>query len=187
MSMFSQMVRERHPVPSWIVVGAGTGGTSATIGRYVRYQRHDSRLCVADPVGSVFAAYHRSGDAALTGAGSRIEGIGRPRVEPSFIRTVIDRMVEVADVDSVAAMQALAQLLGRRVGPSTGTNLVGMLALAHEMLARGEQGSILSLLCDSGERYLPTYYNAQWVAEKMGDCTAALAAITKLMRPAPAA
>jgi len=174
-------------VPRWVVVGAGTGGTSATIGRYVRYQRHDSLLCVADPVGSVFAAYHRSGDAGLTGAGSRIEGIGRPRVEASFIRTVIDRMVEVADVDSLAAMQALSQLLGRRVGPSTGTNLVGMLALAHEMLARGEQGSILSLLCDSGDRYLPTYYNAQWVAEKMGDCTAAQARITQLMRPAATA
>ena len=186
-SMFSQMASERHPVPRWIVVGAGTGGTSATIGRYVRYQRHDSRLCVADPAGSVFAAYHRSGDANLTGAGSRIEGIGRPRVEASFIRTVIDRMVEVADVDSVAAMQALSQLLGRRVGPSTGTNLVGMLTLAHEMLARGEQGSILSLLCDSGERYLPTYHNAEWVSEKMGDCTAALTHIGKLMRPVPAA
>src|SRR6187402_561491 len=123
-SMFSQMARERHPVPRWIVVGAGTGGTSATIGRYVRYQRHESRLCVADPAGSVFAAYHRSGDAGLAAAGSRIEGIGRPRVEASFIRTVIDRMVEVADVDSLAAMRALSQLLGRRVGPSTGTNLV---------------------------------------------------------------
>ena len=186
-SMFSQMARERHPVPRWIVVGAGTGGTSATIGRYVRYQRHDSRLCVADPAGSVFAAYHRSGDASLTGAGSRIEGIGRPRVEASFIRTVIDRMVEVADVDSVAAMQALSQLLGRRVGPSTGTNLVGMLTLAHEMLARGEQGSILSLLCDSGERYLPTYHNAEWVSGRMGDCTAAHAHIVKRMRPASAA
>ena len=182
--MFSQMVRERHPVPSWIVVGAGTGGTSATIGRYVRYQRYDSRLCVADPAGSVFAAYHRSGDAGLTAAGSRIEGIGRPRVEASFIRTVIDRMVEVADVDSVAAMQALSQLLGRRVGPSTGTNLVGMLTLAHEMLARGEQGSILSLLCDSGERYLPTYYNAEWVTNKIGDCSAAQARMAKLLRPA---
>ncbi|WP_411885979.1 PLP-dependent cysteine synthase family protein [Polaromonas sp. YR568] len=186
-SMFSQMARERHPVPRWIVVGAGTGGTSATIGRYVRYQRHESRLCVADPAGSVFAAYHRSGDASLTGTGSRIEGIGRPRVEASFIRTVIDRMVEVADVDSLAAMQALSQLLGRRVGPSTGTNLVGMLTLAHEMLARGEQGSILSLLCDSGERYLPTYHNAQWVSDRMGDCAAALAHIGQLMRPAPAA
>ena len=186
-SMFSQMARERHPVPRWIVVGAGTGGTSATIGRYVRYQRHDSRLCVADPAGSVFAAYHRSGDANLAGAGSRIEGIGRPRVEASFIRTVIDRMVEVADADSIAAMQALSQLLGRRVGPSTGTNLVGMLTLAHEMLAHGEQGSILSLLCDSGERYLPTYYNAQWVADKIGDCSAAQARMAKLLRPGAAA
>lgn len=184
-SMFSQMARERHPVPRWIVVGAGTGGTSATIGRYVRYQRHNSQLCVADPAGSVFGAYHRTGDASLTGVGSRIEGIGRPRVEASFIRTVIDRMIEVADVASVAAMQELSRLLGRRVGPSTGTNLVGMLTLAHEMLARGEQGSILSLLCDSGERYLPTYHNAEWVAEKMGDCTAACEQVERLMRPAP--
>jgi cysteine synthase A len=168
------------------VVGAGTGGTSATIGRYVRYQRHNSQLCVADPAGSVFGAYHRTGDASLTGVGSRIEGIGRPRVEASFIRSVIDRMIEVADVDSVAAMQALSRLLGRRVGPSTGTNLVGMLTLAHEMLARGEQGSILSLLCDSGERYLPTYHNAQWVSEKMGSCTAADAQIERWMRPASA-
>ncbi|MES2943172.1 MAG: PLP-dependent cysteine synthase family protein [Pseudomonadota bacterium] len=184
-SMFNQMARERHPVPRWIVVGAGTGGTSATIGRYVRYQQHDTQLCVADPAGSVFGAYHRTGDASITGAGSRIEGIGRPRVEASFIRSVIDRMVEVADLDSLAAMHALSLLLGRKVGPSTGTNFCGMLELAHEMLARGDQGSILSLLCDSGERYLPSYYNPAWVNEKMGDCTAAQQTITQLMRPRP--
>ena len=84
----------------------------------------------------------------------RIEGIGRPRVEARFIRGVVDRMLEVADVDSIAAMRLLSELLGRRVGPSTGTNLIGMLALAAEMRARGERGSILSLLCDAGERYL---------------------------------
>ncbi|MDO9360201.1 MAG: PLP-dependent cysteine synthase family protein [Polaromonas sp.] len=187
-SMFSQMARERHPVPRWIVVGAGTGGTSATIGRYVRYQRHDTQLCVPDPAGSVFGAFHASGDVSLTGAGSRIEGIGRPRVEASFIRSVIDRMIEVADVDSLGAMQALTQLLGRKVGPSTGTNFTGMLVLAHEMLARGERGSILSLLCDSGERYLPTYYNADWVAERFGDCAPARQRIARLMQarqPAP--
>ena len=172
-SMFTQMQRERHPVPRWIVVGAGTGGTSATIGRYVRYQRHATQVCVADPAGSVFSAYHRTGDATLTAAGSRIEGIGRPQVEPSFIRTLVDRMVEVADADSMAAMHALSQLLGRRVGPSTGTNFVAMLALAQEMRERGERGSILSLLCDAGERYLPTYFNPEWVARCMGDCTAA--------------
>jgi len=183
-SMFQQMAHERHAVPRWVVVGAGTGGTSATIGRYIRYQRQATQLCVADPQGSVFSAYHASGDATITGPGSRIEGIGRPRVEPSFIRALVDRMVVVSDVDSVAAMRVLSGLLGRRVGPSTGTNFTAMLALACEMRERGEQGAILSLLCDAGERYLPTYHDAAWVQQHMGDCTpaqqrmAALASMT---------
>ena len=172
-SMFQQMAHERHAVPRWVVVGAGTGGTSATIGRYIRYQRQATQLCVADPQGSVFSAFHASGDATITGPGSRIEGIGRPRVEPSFIRALVDRMVVVSDVDSVAAMRVLSGLLGRKVGPSTGTNFTAMLTLACEMRERGEQGSILSLLCDAGERYLPTYHDAAWVQQHMGDCAAA--------------
>ncbi|WP_312305122.1 PLP-dependent cysteine synthase family protein [Diaphorobacter nitroreducens] len=180
-SMFTQMQRERHPVPRWIVVGAGTGGTSATIGRYVRYQRHATQVCVADPAGSVFSAYHRTGDATLTAPGSRIEGIGRPRVEPSFLRTLVDRMEEVADDDSVAAMRALSTLLGRRVGPSTGTNFVAMLRLAQEMRTQGQQGSILSLLCDAGERYLPTYHDDAWVQRCLGDCAAAHARLQALL------
>ncbi len=180
-SMFTQMQRERHPVPRWIVVGAGTGGTSATIGRYVRYQQHATQVCVADPAGSVFSAYHRTGDAALTAPGSRIEGIGRPRVEPSFIRTLVDRMEEVADDDSIAAMRALSALLGRRVGPSTGTNFVAMLRLAQAMRAQGQQGSILSLLCDAGERYLPTYHDDAWVQRWLGDGSAAHARLAALL------
>ncbi len=182
-SMFQQMARERHPVPAWIVVGAGTGGTSATIGRYVRFRGHDTRVCVPDPEGSVFSAFHASGDAALTAPGSRIEGIGRPRVEPSFIRTLVDRMIEVPNLDSVAAMQALSTLIGRRVGPSTGTNFVGMLAIAHEMRAAGRQGSILSLLCDAGERYLPSYHDADWVRQAFGDVAPARRRIDALLAP----
>ena len=53
-SVFAQMALERHPVPTWVVVGAGTGGTSATFGRFVRYRRHDTRVCVVDPEGSAF-------------------------------------------------------------------------------------------------------------------------------------
>ena len=184
-SMFSQMSHERFAIPRWIVVGAGTGGTSATIGRYMRFQKHHGiqcQLAVADPVGSVFSAYHRSGDKSLVGAGSCIEGIGRPRVEASFIRSVIDRMLEIDNADSLAAMHALSELLGRKVGPSTGTNFYAMLTLAHEMLKRGERGSILSLLCDSGERYLPTYYQADWVASKVGCCASAGQNIAQLLR-----
>jgi cysteine synthase A len=164
-------------VPRWIVVGAGTGGTSATIGRYLRYQRHATQLCVADPEGSVFAAYHASGDASLTAPGSRIEGIGRPRVEPSFIRTVVDRMAPVPDGVSLAAMRVLSRRLGRRVGPSTGTNFAAMVELAREMKATDQSGSIVSLLCDSGERYRPTYHNDAWAEARFGDCRAAEAAL----------
>ena len=180
-SLFSQMSHERHPVPRWIVVGAGTGGTSATMGRYVRYQRHATQVCVPDPQGSVFAEFHRTGASDLGGAGSRIEGIGRPRVEASFIRTVVDRMMTVDNDESVAAMLALSALIGRKVGPSTGTNFVGMLTLAHEMRAANTPGSIVSLLCDSGDRYLPTYHHAPWVLQNFGDCSAGSERIKKLL------
>ncbi|AOW12470.1 cysteine synthase [Hydrogenophaga crassostreae] len=181
-SMFGQMACERHPIPRWIVVGAGTGGTSATVGRYVRYQRHDTQLCVADPEGSVFGAYFQSGDATLRSPGSRIEGIGRPRVEASFIPSVIDRMIEVPNEESVAAMHALTALLGRRVGPSTGTNLVAMLALAAEMREANQSGSILSLLCDTGERYLKTYFEPAWITAQFGNCQSAQERINRRLQ-----
>ncbi len=90
-------------------------------------------------------------------------------------------MEEVADDDSVAAMRALSTLLGRRVGPSTGTNFVAMLRLAQEMRTQGQQGSILSLLCDAGERYLPTYHDDAWVQRCLGDCAAAHARLQALL------
>ncbi|MBS0254059.1 MAG: PLP-dependent cysteine synthase family protein [Proteobacteria bacterium] len=165
-SIFCQMAREEHPIPSWIVCGAGTGGTSATIGRYIRYGRHPSRLCVADPEGSVFHRHFadRTVTAPPPGACSRIEGIGRPRVEPSFIPEVIDRMIAVPDGASIGAMRALSARLGRGVGGSTGTNLVACLTLIEEMAARGEQGSVVTILCDSGQRYAQTYYDDAWLA-----------------------
>jgi cysteine synthase len=169
-SMFTQMQRERHPVPRWIVVGAGTGGTSATIGRYMRYHQHATQLCVPDPAGSVFHRYWESGDVALRSDGARIEGIGRPQVEPSFIRTLIDHMMTVENTQSIGAMRELSTILGRKVGPSTGTNFHAMLRLAETMRTQGEQGSILSLICDAGERYLNTFHDADWVTQCFGDC-----------------
>jgi cysteine synthase len=185
-SLFTQMGQERHPVPRWVVVGAGTGGTSATIGRYVRYQRHATQVCVPDPQGSVFASYHRTGKADTLGPGSRIEGIGRPRVEASFVRTVVDRMLTVSNAETIAAMRALSTLLGRKVGPSTGTNFFGMLLLAGEMRAQQTPGSLVSLLCDAGERYLPSYHDAQWVAASFGDCAAAEALVEAMLAGHPA-
>ena len=175
-SIFDQMKLEEHPIPSWVVMSPGTGGTSATIGRYIRYQMHNTKLCVVDPENSVFHEYYKTRDTSLTGeCGSRIEGIGRPRVEPSFIPDVIDEMRTIPDAASIATVHWLEKLLGRKAGASTGTNLYGVLQLASEMKARGETGSIVTLLCDSGERYLDTYFNQAWIEENIGDISSYLA------------
>ncbi|MCK0090088.1 PLP-dependent cysteine synthase family protein [Rhodococcus sp. HNM0563] len=164
-SIFEQMRLERHPVPDWIVVGAGTGGTSATIGRYIRYRRHRTRLAVVDPENSAFFGAYETGSVDYaTGMPSRIEGIGRPRVEPSFVPQVVDRMVRVPDAASIAAMRHGSTALGRRVGGSTGTNLWGAFGLIGEMLASGREGSVVTLLCDGGERYTGTYYSDEWLS-----------------------
>lgn len=175
-SIFDQMKLEEHPIPSWVVMSPGTGGTSATIGRYIRYQMHTTKLCVVDPENSVFHQYYKTRDTSLTGdCGSRIEGIGRPRVEPSFIPDVVDEMRTIPDAASIATVHWLEKLLGRKAGASTGTNLYGVLQLASEMKARGETGSIVTLLCDSGERYLDTYFNNEWVESNIGDISNYLA------------
>ena len=164
-SIFDQMQSERHPVPSWIVAGAGTGGTSATIGRFIRYRGHPTLLCVVDPENSAFfPAYVEGRRDVTTPTSSRIEGIGRPRVEPSFLPSVIDRMVQVPDAASVAAAHHVSHVLGRRVGPSTGTNVWGAFGLLAEMMSRGLCGSVVTLICDSGDRYADTYFDDAWLA-----------------------
>ncbi len=163
-SIFEQLAHERHPVPRWVVVGAGTGGTSATIGRFVRYRRHDTRVCVVDPENSAFFDGWAGDDPDhVTGTGSRIEGIGRPRVEPSFQPGVVDAMVSVPDAASIAAMRWCSQVTGRQVGGSTGTAMWAALRLVATMHASGERGSVVTLLCDGGERYAATYYDDDWL------------------------
>ena len=166
-SIFGQLELEEHPVPEWIVVGAGTGGTSATIGRYLRYHSHPTRLLVVDPENSAFLpSWRGSTSGPATGLPSRIEGIGRPRMEPSFVPSVIDHMVQVPDAASVAAMRHLRTLAGLHAGPSTGTNLWGVWQLVAAMIAEGRRGSIVTLMCDGGERYAGNYYNPGWLASK---------------------
>ena len=165
-SIFRQMSSEAYPHPDWVVMSAGTGGTSATIGRYIRYRNLPTRLCVVDVEGSCFFDAWQSGDRTVTASGSRIEGIGRPRVEPSFIPGVIDQMIRIPDTASIAAARVLSERLFRRVGGSTGTNFIGLLALARQMLGEGREGSLVTLICDSGERYTQTYFNDEWLARE---------------------
>ena len=164
-SLFDQLTLEPFAEPAWIVVGAGTGGTSATLGRYIRYFQRDTRLCVVDPDDSVFFDYFRDRDATATARGSRIEGIGRPSVPTSFLPDVVDRVMQVPDRWSIAAALYLECVIGRRCGPSTGTNLIGVIETAARMKRDGETGAIVTLICDSGHRYRDTCYSESWRCE----------------------
>ncbi|MET3815938.1 PLP-dependent cysteine synthase family protein [Pantoea sp. UYEF8] len=171
-SIFRQMQHEPYPVPHTLIMSAGTGGTSATLGRYIRYQGFSTNLLVVDPQHSVFFDYWHQRDASLTSTrGSLIEGIGRPRVEPSFMPDVIDEMIKVPDGATLAAMLKLEKILGRKPGASTGTNFWGMMQVAKRLRAANQQGALVTLLCDSGERYPDSYYQPEWVAKHIGDIT----------------
>ena len=140
-SIYQQLGWSGIPEPAWIVATAGTGGTSATIARYVHYMQHDTRICVADPENSCFFEGWTTGDPDVTcDCGSRIEGIGRPRMEPSFVPGAIDRMMKVPDAASVAAVRALERAIGRKAGGSTGTGLWSALKIVAEMVAEGRTG-----------------------------------------------
>ena len=166
-SLFDQLAKERYAEPTWVVLGAGTGGTSATIGRAIRYHQLSTKLCIADPEGSVFYDYYQSGDASLTSmVNSRIEGIGRPRVEPSFISTVVDEMIRVPDAAAIACLHVFETLLDRKCGGSTGTNLWAVFQLIARMQKENQKGSVVSLICDSGDPYLDTYYNPEWLKKE---------------------
>ena len=76
-----------------------------------------------------------------------------------------------------AAMQYLAQRLGRRVGGSSGTNLIGALIAAKCMVDASESGSIVAILCDGGERYATTYYDPAWLKEQGYELDALISAV----------
>jgi len=153
--------------PAWIVCGAGTGGTSTTIGRYLRYSGSSGKLCIAEPAGAAFASGWANRDrAARARQPTCIEGIGRPRVEPCFAFELADEVLEVPDAASIAGAWMLERWIGRRFGGSSGTNLVAALRLATRMDERGETGAIVLLLCDRGERYVDTLFAPTWIAAK---------------------
>jgi cysteine synthase A len=122
-------------------------------------------VCVVDPEHSVFYDYFLRRDATITGnQGSGVEGIGRPRVEPSFNPDVLDRMIQIPNAASYAAMRFLEGITGRKYGGSTGTCIYGSLQLVNEMAQSGNEGSVVTLAGDPGDRYLDTYYDDEWLA-----------------------
>ncbi|WP_432799013.1 PLP-dependent cysteine synthase family protein [Poriferisphaera sp. WC338] len=168
--LFEQMQNEPRPILDWVVMSAGTGGTSATIGRYIRY-RHDlnkhTRLCVVDPDHSVYADYFSTQDPKLKNSkASHIEGIGQPRPQPSFVTSVIDTVLKIPDAASIATIHWLESILDRKVGGSTGTNVYGALQYIAQATKQNKPINVATVICDPGSRYLDTFYNTDWLREQ---------------------
>ena len=182
-SIFAQLDKEDHREPSWVVSGAGTGGTLATMGRYLRYRGWRTQVCLVDPETSVFHRYLGGAgiESKTSNATPIIEGIGRPRLEPSFLPELVDRCMVVPDVASLAAARVLTRYLERPCGGSTGNNFWAAARLASEMQERGESGSIVTLLCDSGYRYNSTYFNDAWIKERGLDLAPYEACVTRFL------
>lgn len=176
--IFRQLEGSGHPCPAWFVAGAGSGGTATSIARYLRKWADNSgrscpsRLAVVDPEDSALFEWYRTGDDTITvPKGSRIEGIGSggPVVFGktfSLLRSGVARMLKIPDDASIAAMKLTGALTGYEPGPSTGTNLVGAFRLLEEMHRKGEQGAIVTIICDDGKRYCDSYYDTQWLKSK---------------------
>ncbi|MEW9546812.1 PLP-dependent cysteine synthase family protein [Nonomuraea sp. NPDC050783] len=153
--------------PDWVVTGAGTGATSATLGRWIRDHALSCRVAVADPENSAyFPGWTLDAPDYATGMPSRIEGIGRPRVEPGFRPDLVDLVIPVPDAASVAAARRIRELTGLPAGAASGTALWAALELAGRMHARGESGTLVALLGDAADRHLATYHDDAWTAAK---------------------
>jgi cysteine synthase len=146
-----EIFRQLGRPPEWIVAGAGTGATSATIGRFLRYHGHETRLAVADPENSAyFPGWAENVPDYATGAPSRIEGIGRPRMEPGFLPSAIDLVIPVPDAAAVGALAHLRALTGITAGGSTGTCLWAAWRLSDKLRAEGRHGDIVVIMGDAG-------------------------------------
>ncbi|WP_281282790.1 pyridoxal-phosphate dependent enzyme [Nonomuraea terrae] len=153
--------------PDYVVTGAGTGATSATLGQWIRTHEVRCRVVVADPENSAyFPGWTLDVPDYATGMPSRIEGAGRPRVEPGFRGDLVDLVVPVPDAASVAAARRLREVTGLPVGGSSGTALWATLELIDRMRARGETGTVVSLIGDAADRHLTTVHADAWATER---------------------
>jgi cysteine synthase len=144
------------------VCATGTGGTLAGVARFLKEQKPDVRIVLADPHGSALYDFVKTGELSLTGS-SITEGIGSSRVTANLDGAPIDDAVRIDDPTCVAMVYRLLREEGWFVGGSSGINVAAAVEVARQM---GPGHTIVTLLCDRGNLYLERLFNADWLRGK---------------------
>jgi len=146
------------------VAGAGTGGTLTGTGRYLKEKNPKVQIVGADPVGSILAEVWRSNGANKPqGAPYKVEGIGQDKIPGTLDLSVIDEYQTVSDRDAFAMARRLTREEGLFVGGSAG--LIAHAALSVARRINDPDACVVTVLCDTGERYLSKVFNDEWMRE----------------------
>jgi cystathionine beta-synthase len=144
------------------VAAAGTGGTITGAGRYLKERNPAIRVISGDPVGSIFAHYHRSGEKGES-APYKVEGIGNDKLPSTLEFDVIDEFHTVTDREAFHMARRLTREEGLFVGGSSG--LIATLAVRVARQLDDPDALLVCVLPDTGERYLSKVYNDEWLRE----------------------
>lgn len=144
------------------VAGAGTGGTVSGAGKYLKEQNSKIVVIAGDPVGSLYTGYSRTREMG-EGAPYKVEGIGGDKVPTTIWWDHVDEFQQLSDRESFAMARRLAREEGILVGGSAGLNVALALRLAQKL--DDPEALVVTVLCDTGERYLSKLFNDEWMQE----------------------
>lgn len=144
------------------VCAVGSGGTIGGVSMGLKAKNPDIQIGVADPYGSKMFAYYDHGTLEAEG-NSITEGIGQGRITANLQDVIIDRAYRISDTEALQIIFELTQLEGICLGGSSGINIAGAIHMAREM---GPGHTIVTILCDYGQRYQSKVYNPEFLKEK---------------------
>jgi cysteine synthase len=145
------------------VCSVGTGGTLAGVSALLKEKRKDIVIGCADPRGAAMYELFRNGEAKSTPGGSITEGIGLGRVTPVIKQARVDEAWLIPDEEAVPIIYDLLEHEGLCLGGSSGINVAGAIRLAKQL---GPGKTIVTILCDSGNRYQSKLFNPEFMRSK---------------------
>jgi cysteine synthase A len=144
------------------VASTGTGGTLAGTAQYLKGRNPAVRIVLADPLGSGLYHYVKYGEVKAEG-NSVTEGIGNGRVTKNLEGAPIDDAVRIDDPTALTMLFRLVKEEGLYLGGSSGINVAAAVTVARAM---GPGHTIVTVLCDGGDRYRSRLYNCAWLRQK---------------------